>query len=216
MFQFTRPLAAALLLALPLMSARAADNDELTRELLRIHNAPSGHDFAYWLPAAAFPALVPNMDAAASKAIAGAFAGYELFLVEHMSSDANGNEVASDAEPAPMHLKLASGRVLDAQRESDLTPMLLKMANAFKTVMAKDGSGKNMRIIVFKMPTLADEPRIDSPKPSVVTLLVGDVPMVWHLPLAGVGPSAVDPDSGERFPGGFAFNPYTGAALKRE
>ena len=34
----------------------------------------------------------------------------------------------------------------------------------------------------------------------------------WHALAAG--PSAVDPDSGERFPGGYSFDPYIGPSLK--
>ena len=75
--------------------------------------------------------------------------------------------------------------------------------------------GKAMHVALFRIDQASDAPRIDSPKASTLTLLVDDVPLVWHLPLAGAVPPAVDPASGEKFPGGYFFNPYTGAPLKR-
>jgi len=45
-------------------------------------------------------------------------------------------------------------------------------------------------------------------------LLLDGAELVWHLPLNGMGPSAIDPVNGERFPGNYEFNPYTGARLK--
>ncbi len=111
---------AALLLAFPLMSARAADGDELTRDLLRIHNSTKGHEFAFWLPAAAVTTLVPSTNPEAARAIKDAFAGYELFLVEHTTEG-----VAQDVDAAalmPVRFKLGDGRVLDAMQESDMPP----------------------------------------------------------------------------------------------
>lgn len=213
-------LLAAAAIALGATQAHAIDGDELARDLMRLHSSTDTRDFGYWLPAAAFGALNPNGTPADNAAIIVQLKGYELFLFARQHTDETGTGTAFDYGPNPqdhVRLKLADGRVLQAEREADLPPPVVVLANAVKSTFAKRGEiGRAMRFAAFKIPASEQQPRIDSTKPSMVTLLLDGIPLVWHLPLAGAGPSAIDPDSGERFPGGYSFNPYTGAPLKRE
>lgn len=207
----------ALVPALLAVQARAADADQLMRDLLRTHSSPTSHEFAYWLPAGAFAVLSPGMSPAASKSISDRLAGYQLFLVEHAVSDQAGHVATVQDDSDVIRLRLADGRLLSPELPDALPPHALAMATSMKAIVDRQGaSAKGLRIVFFKLPDTIEEPRFDAPHPSLLTLQVGAVSMVWHLPLAGTGPSAVDPDSGERFPGGYAFNPYTGVALKHE
>lgn len=207
-------------LALAATQAQAVNGDDLARDLMRLHSSADTRDFGYWLPAAAFGALNPAATPADNAEVVSKLKGYELFLFARQHTDAQGAGTAFDYGPNPqdhVRLKLADGRVLQAEREADLPPTVVVLATAVKSTFANRGEiGRAMRFAAFKIPASEEEPRIDSAKASTVTLLLDGIPLVWHLPLAGAGPSAIDPDSGERFPGGYSFNPYTGAPLKRE
>ena len=229
MFESHRPLSGMLrslwraavpvALALAAVQAGAADTDEMTRDLMRLHSSPTQRDFVYWLPAAAMPTLMPDSDAAELKMITGMLGGYELFMVARMRVDAQGHATPLDDGMANDHvrLRLADGRVLEPERDQDLPPVLLRIANAFRPLFDKRGDfGRGLHAAVFRLDNASERPRIDAPQASTLTLLVDDVPVVWHLPLAGAGPAAVDRASGEKFPGNYFFNPYTGTPLKRE
>lgn len=212
-------LAAAVVFAMLASQARAVDVDELARDLLRLHSTQESHDFAYWLPAGSMSALNRSVTAAQQERAERTLKGYELFLFARQHVDAAGRATPFEFERPEDHvrLRLADGKTLAAVPEADLPPKLVAIAAVCKSMFEKHGDiGRALHVAVFKIADPADEPRIDAAKPGVVTLLLDDIPLVWHLPLAGAGPSAVDAASGEKFPGNYAFNPYTGAPLKHE
>lgn len=212
--------AAPLALALLAPHAVATDGDALVRDLIRTHFTAQVRDIALWIPSAALVALSPDDSEANHQGVVKMLAGYQVFFIARQRRDAAGDMKATPfADPAGhAQLRLPDGRVLAATPERDLPPHVLKFANACKPLFEQRASdfGKALQVVVFKFATPADEPRIDATRSTALALLIDDTPMVWHLPLAGAGPSAVDPDSGEKFPGSYAFNPYTGVPLKRE
>lgn len=207
-------IAIAVALATPCVGAQATDSGELTRDLLRVHNSATGHEMAFWVPAGAMPIISPDLPPSAARAIDAALAGYQIFLVARMATPGPG-AAPVDVATGLVRLRLADGRTLEEVPSAQLPPTLLKVAHIVRDKMAQDGRASKLSVIVFN-PGVASPLRIDGGAPSILTLLVNDVPLTWHLPLAGAGPASVDAESGEKFPGSFAFNPYTGQPLKHE
>ena len=206
-------------LALASLQAGAVDADDMSRELTRLHSSAAQRDFVYWLPAQAIATLMPEANPSERDMIAKMLTGYELFMVARVRIDAAGQAVplASGLPNDHVRLRLADGHVVLPEQDDDLPPVVRRIAIAFRPLFERQpGFGKAMHAVLFRLDDAANAPRIDSPKASTLTLLVDDVPLVWHLPLAGAVPPSVDPASGEKFPGGYFFNPYTGAPLKRE
>ena len=209
---------AATAVALASAQALAVDADDMSRELTRLHGSATQRDFVYWLPAEAIGTLMSDASPSERDMLAKMLTGYELFMVARVRLDAAGQAVPLDngLPNDDVRLRLADGRVLLPEQDDDLPPVVRRIAIAFRPLFERQpGFGKAMHAVLFRLDDAANAPRIDSPKASTLTLLVDDVPMVWHLPLAGAVPPAVDPASGEKFPGGYFFNPYTGAPLKR-
>ena len=205
-------------LALASAQALAVDSDDMSRDLIRLHSSATQRDFVYWLPAQAIGTLMSDASSSERDMLGKMLTGYELFMVSRVRIDAAGQPVPLESGLPNDHvrLRLADGRVLLPEQDDDLPPVVRRIAIAFRPLFERQpGFGKGMHAVLFRLDDAANAPRIDSPKASTLTLLVDDVPIVWHLPLAGAVPPAVDPASGEKFPGGYFFNPYTGEPLKR-
>ena len=207
------------LLALATMHAFALDADDLSRDLTRLYSSPTQRDFVYWLPAEAISTLMPEADPSQRALIAKMLTGYELFMVARVRIDASGQPAALESGLPNDHvrLRLADGRMLLPEEDEDLPPVVRRIAIAFRPLFERRPEfGKAMHAVLFRLDDTSNVPHIDSPKAATLTLLVDDVPMIWHLPLAGAVPPSVDPASGEKFPGGYLFDPYTGTPLKRQ
>ena len=207
------------LLAFAAAHAFAIDADDLSRDLTRLYGSATQRDFVYWLPAEAIATLMPEADPSQRALVAKMLTGYELFMVSRVRIDAAGQPATLESGLPNDHvrLRLADGRVLLPENDEDLPPVVRRIAIAFRPLFERRPEfGKAMHVALFRIDPASDAPRNDSPKASTLTLLVDDVPMVWHLPLAGAVAPSVDPASGEKFPGGYLFNPYTGTPLKRE
>jgi hypothetical protein len=85
-----------------------------------------------------------------------------------------------------------------------MRPLLANMMGAM---------GQHMEFLVFpntdKDGHLLADPRHDGS----LTLHLGQVAMRYRLPIGSILPPALDPKTGESFPGSYHFNPYTGGAL---
>ena len=53
----------------------------------------------------------------------------------------------------------------------------------------------------------------DATKDGSFSVHVNDLSFRYHLPLGSILPPAVDPRSGDTFPGNYHFNPFTGDKL---
>lgn len=73
--------------------------------------------------------------------------------------------------------------------------------------------GQHLVFMAFPSTDKAGHPIADETGNGSLTVHVGDAAIRYQLPLASLLPPAVDPKTGESFPGTYHFNPYTGDKL---
>jgi hypothetical protein len=120
----------------------------------------------------------------------------EALIGEATVEDSHGNKykpLAPDAIAEDVE------NVIQAMR-----PLLANMMGAM---------GQHMEFLVFPGIDKDGHPLADPRSDGSLTLHVGDVAMRYRLPIGSILPPALDPKTGESFPGSYHFNPYTGGAL---
>jgi hypothetical protein len=120
----------------------------------------------------------------------------EALVSEAMIEDSHGNKY----KPlAPDTIAEDVQNLIQAMR-----PLLANMMGAM---------GQHMEFLVFPSADKDGHPLADPRGDGSLTLHVGDVAMRYRLPIGSLLPPALDPKTGESFPGSYRFNPYTGGAL---
>ena len=206
----------ACLLGLQLSSAHALDVQALTQDLKQQEITPTRLRLALWLPTEFFAAVNPNPSPQVLEQLKRMLGGYVVFMV----LDA---QISPLGTPTPMPrtellssttLTLANGKSLAPMADSDLKGDLKTLREILKPVMKNIAGpvGEAMDLVAFKLP--AGNPDVSPANEGKLKLVVADHDYAWRLPLGSVLPAMYDPDSGERFPGNYLFNPYTGHKLE--
>ncbi|HEY2465913.1 MAG TPA: hypothetical protein VGI32_17765 [Steroidobacteraceae bacterium] len=85
-----------------------------------------------------------------------------------------------------------------------MRPLLANMMGAM---------GQHMEFLVFPSADKGGHFIADPSSEGALTVRLGDVSMRYRLPIGSILPPALDPKTGESFPGSYHFNPYTGGKL---
>ena len=85
-----------------------------------------------------------------------------------------------------------------------MRPLLTNMMGAM---------GQHMEMLVFPSTDKSGNFIADPKSDGSLTLHLGDAAMRYRLPIGSILPPALDPKTGESFPGSYHFNPYTGSKL---
>lgn len=88
---------------------------------------------------------------------------------------------------------------------SELRPVLASVLGQF---------GKGFHFIVFKDEDKRGNLVLNPKEKGTLTVKYGEDKVIWHLPLGSLLPPKYDVQSGEKFPGNYDFNPFTGKPLK--
>lgn len=73
--------------------------------------------------------------------------------------------------------------------------------------------GQNMHFILFQSKSKDGRPIADPTKKGTFKVVVAEKEFKYRLPLGSVLPPKYDPKTGERFPGNYNYNPFTGSNL---
>jgi hypothetical protein len=99
--------------------------------------------------------------------------------------------------------------------ESELTPGARNFIQIMKPIITNmlGQMGQGLHMVAFKSKDENGKPFVDPKLPGQISIKVGDKSFDFRLPLATLLPARVDAESGERFPGSYNFNPFTGKKL---
>jgi len=203
-------------MGLHLSVAQALDPQGLAQDLKQQEITPTRIRLAIWLPPEFFMAVNPNSSPQIQEQMKRMLKGFVVFMVVDAQLSPLGSPTAM---PRPellnsTTLTLADGKSLVPIADADLKGDLKVLRDILKPVMKNVAGpmGEAMDMVAFKLPAGgADVSPADDGR---LKLVVADHEYAWRLPLGSVLPPMFDLDSGERFPGNYRFNPYTGHKLE--
>lgn len=116
------------------------------------------------------------------------------------------NEVTIEDSHGATYSPLAPDAVAE-----DIRNMIQMMRPVLSNMMG--AMGQHMEILVFPSVDKAEHRIADPKSDGSLTVHVGDITLRYRLPLGSILPPSLDLKTGESFPGGYHFNPYTGSKL---
>lgn len=203
----------------PPPAANSVDEGALIRDLTLTRSMDGRLTIALWMPDEFWRIALQNSGRMTDKGIADYIAvmhPYSLLAVmdaqrgitafHYTDTDALIKEAAIEDSHGNTYSPLALDSVAEDVRNliQMMRPLLAKMMGAM---------GEHMEFLVFPNSDKLGHPVADPKGEGSLTLHIGDVAMRYRLPIGSVLPPALDPKTGESFPGSYHFNPYTGGKL---
>jgi hypothetical protein len=116
---------------------------------------------------------------------------------------------------AGVTVKDAKGGVYMPLKDAQITPEVKILVGVMKPLVANliGAMGQNMHFLLFPAESSDGQPIADAKSDRAFSVLIGQKEFAYRLPLASVLPPRYDSATGERFPGNYVYNPFTGAKL---
>jgi len=212
-----RVLAASLLCLHTICASAAIDLDALGEDLKQQKITKESFKFALWMPPEFFIASAGNANEESTRQLNRMLDGYMLFMVADAQVSTFGGLTPTPRSELLRKTTLVvnNGVPLTPVSDEDLKPDFKTLREVLRPVMKNvvGSLGESLELMVFKLP--ANGPSMIKPAgEGRVKLTTVGQDYVWRLPLGSVLPPMFDPDSGDRFPGNYRFNPYTGKSLQ--
>jgi hypothetical protein len=115
-------------------------------------------------------------------------------------------------------LKDATGWSYTPLSESAVDPDTKNLLQIFKPLIVNmlGSMGQNMHFILFQSKSKDGRSIADPTREGMFHIVVAEKEFTYRLPLGSVLPPKYDPKTGERFPGNYNYNPFTGSNLVTE
>jgi hypothetical protein len=112
-------------------------------------------------------------------------------------------------------LEDAVGRSYAPLREDKVDADTKNLMQMMKPVLVNmlGPMGQNMHFILFQSKDKGDRSIADAKRDGSFKVIVGSKEFKFRLPLGSVLPPKYDPKTGEKFPGNYNYNPFTGSKL---
>ncbi len=112
-------------------------------------------------------------------------------------------------------LEDSAGTFYEPLDPQSVNPGMKNLLQLLKPVLtnAMGPMGANLDIMLFPATNKAGARIADATQEGSFTVHINDLSFRYHLPLGSLLPPAVDPRSGDTFPGNYHFNPFTGEKL---
>lgn len=203
----------------PAPAAAGADEGNLIRDLTLTRSVDGRLTIALWMPDDFWRIALQNSGRMSDKGIADYIAvmhPYSLIAVmdaqrgitafRYTDPEALVGEAAIEDSHGNTYKPLAPDAVAEDIRNliQTMRPLLANMMGAM---------GQHMEFLVFPSTDKEGRPFADPKSEGSLTLHLGDVAMRYRLPIGSLLPPALDPKTGESFPGSYHFNPYSGGKL---
>lgn len=225
----SRSLALALaLLAAPALAGQApavlppaqVEVGELIRDLQRTHAPGDSMELVWWMPKEYMEVSMAqsgSVDPKTAKEFTDLFAKYTVVAVVRGRIGAlgvDGYESEADLR-AKLRIEDATGKahapIAADKVDRKLSLLISILRPMFKQLIGE--MGENVQVFVF--PGQVAGRRLAEPlSTGQFLIMLGDTTHRFRLPLGSLLVPRQDAATGERFPGSFNFNPYTGAALQ--
>ena len=170
----------------------------------------------WWIPVEIWDLTLqnqPGMSEEQRREFTKALDGYTLFAVIACDVGAFGGLTPRGRSVILENTKLEVGNhvvapLTAAEISADATNFMLMMRPVMASMLGQ--LGQSMEFIFY--PNSGDS-TINANKEGSFTFAAFGEKYEWHLPLGSLLPEKVDPATGEKFPGNYHYNPFTGAKL---
>jgi hypothetical protein len=205
--------------AAPVPEAATVDQGALIRDLTLTRSVDGKLTISMWLPDEFWRIALKSSGRTTDKGIADIVSimhPYVLVAVmdaqkgitnfRYTDTDTLINETTIEDSHGNTYRPLALDSVAEDIRNliQTMRPLLANMMGAM---------GQHMEFLVFPSVDNGGHLIADPMSDGSLTLHVGDTVMRYRLPIGSLLPPALDPKTGESFPGNYHFNPYTGGKL---
>lgn len=192
----------------------------LIKETQKMAQEPDKMTLAWWIPEQFWQASLeqnPNITKEQTDQILKTIRPYIMITVVDGQVGAFGGVTYKSAETVRNSVKLkdTQGRSYAPLNESEIDADTKNMLQMLKPVMVNmlGQMGENMHFILFQRKDKDGKPIADATKKGSFKVIVGSKEFEYRLPLGSVLPPKYDPETGEKFPGNYNYNPFTGRKL---
>jgi len=192
--------------------------DAMAKDLMQQSQGNGDFRFAFWLPTEFFVRVAPKADAATIDSLRKSLRGYAIFFVLDAHASALGMPVGRPRAEvlAGTFLQLEDGTRLSPLGAEQLHGDIKTLVDIMKPMMKNmlGALGEAMEAVVFEDAGADGASRLDPLAKGQFKVVVGSEAFSWRLPLGSMMAPMFDPETHERFPGNYRFNPFTGAKLQ--
>jgi hypothetical protein len=197
----------------------ATDIGALSVDLQLQKSTATQFKMAFWLAPELFLVSQQSASEAEKQQFLKMFSGYVVFMIGNAEVSALGS---LSPTPRAENLKSTSLQINDNPRLSPLSEGEIKgdlkvLQEVMKPVMRNVAGalGDAMEIVIFRLPANANPKVLLAASEGSLKLSTLNEDFTWRLPLPSLLPAVYDPITGEKFPGNYRFNPFTGQKLER-
>lgn len=220
-FRFCRALLLSVAVLSPsLLAAETINATKLVQETQQQIVEGERQAFIWWMPSEFFVVSMqqqPGIDTGMIEELRSKMAPYTIVAVGDFKVGPLGIMDARSQSDVRGDLQLvtAAGDVLPVLADTEIDNTVKNFLMAMKPGIAAVAGqfGEALQLMVLPARDAAGKPLYDVRARGALTLRYKARDFRFRLPLASLLPEKADAETGERFPGDYLFNPYTGKAL---
>ncbi len=210
----------AMLLGLCALSgaADAASVEDIVRDTQRVTVENGKLSMVWWIPLEFWAETVrenPGLSEDVRAEIIRMMADYTVLALVRADVNPDGmeNVQSKEALKNSTHFDYG-GKVLQPLPDEQISPAAAGVIVQLKPILteAVGPVGEALDFLVYPA-VLDDKVVVDAGLPGLVTVTFFGERFMWRLPLASLLPQKKDKATGEKFPGNFEYNPFTGKKL---
>lgn len=199
------------------------DLKAIIQETQKISQSPDEITFVWWMPEQIWQASMaknPAITRAQVDAILETIRPYTIIAVVDGQLGTFGGVTyrSKEAIRTSVTIKDARGWSYDPLSESAVDPDTKNLLQMMKPIFGNmlGPLGENMHFLLFESKSKDGRPVANPTRQGVFNILVAGKEFKYRLPLGSVLPAKYDPKTGEKFPGNYKYNPFTGSELVTE
>lgn len=196
------------------------DLEALVQETQKVSKSQDKMTMVWWIPEQFWQASMaqnPAINKAHINQFLETIHPYTIIAVIDGHIGAFGGITYSSEEAVRTSVKIkdAKGLNYDPVNESTVAPDIKNLLQILKPIITNmlGPMGQNMHFILFQSKSKDGQLIADPAKEGVLNILVAGKEFRYRLPLGSVLPPKFDSKTGERFPGNYSYNPFTGSKL---
>lgn len=206
--------------SLPLFANMAEVNlQDLMRDTQRMDTKGDGMTLAWWLPTEFWQfSLESDGDISPDEQeeMLELVDNYTVLIVlDAVFTPTDGVEAATREEVIERTTLSINGNEVPmlsfSELDEEMGAVIMVMKPMFVQMLGEFGNG--LHFLVYPN---SGEYRINAKHPGRMRCQIGDKIFTWRMPLGSILPPKLDPKTGEKFPGNYNYNPYTGDPLEAE
>lgn len=209
----------AAVLCLAGVGAGAADIQKVVADTQRLVQEPSSVLMVWWIPTEFWdfalkdnPSITPEI----RKQFETVLGSYVVFAVVAADVGPMGGMTPRPRDRIEAETQLiVDGKPVAPLKADEISPDARNFVAMMKPMMANTLGqfGQGMEFMLYPNPVREGGPRIEATREGRFSYSAFGHSFDWRLPIGSLLPPRVDPATGEKFPGDYKFNPYTGGKL---